>query len=130
MRRALAVLVLAAAAAAGCTDQGPVSGDLSVRLATSRLGIRAILFRAIGPQHGVTAGSGSAFRVIWDQSGDTAWIAVIAPQPGGLAAGEIARLSVPDTRNAAAYQIALTDIAAADYSVGDISGITLTVVKP
>ena len=130
MRRALAVLALAAAAAAGCSDLGPVAGDLTVRLATSRTGIRAVMFRTIGPQHGVSAGSGSSYRVISDQSGDTAWIAVIAPQGSVLLAGEIVRLAVPDTRNAGSYKTALTDVAASDYSVGDISGITLTVAKP
>jgi hypothetical protein len=134
VRRLLGVLGLAAAAAAGCSDQGPVAGELSVRLTTSRTGDRAVLFRVIGPQHGVTAGTGSIYRVLSDTSatGDTAWVAVIAPQGGGLglATGEIARLAVPDTRNAGNYLIALTDIAAADYSVGSISGVSLTVAKP
>jgi hypothetical protein len=132
VRRAFAVLALAAAAAVGCSDQGPLAGDLSVRLATSRTGIRAVLFRVVGRQHGVTAGIGSAYRVLSDTSaaGDTSWIAVIAPQGSTLAAGEIARLAVPDTRNVGGYRTALTDVAASDYSVGDIAGITLTVVKP
>lgn len=132
MRRILGVLVLVAAAAAGCSDQGPVAGELSVRLATSRAGDRAVLFRVVGPQHGVTAGTGSSYRVLSDSSatGDTAWVAVIAPQGTGLAAGEIARIRVPDTRKAGSYQVSLTEAAAADYSVGVFSAITLTVVKP
>ncbi len=133
MRRALAVMaIVAAAAAAGCGDQGPVSGDLSVRLTTSRSGDRAILFRVIGPQHGVTAGTGTGYRVVSDTSaaGDTSWIAVISPPGTGLVAGEIARLAVPDTRRAGSYEISLTDIAAADYSVGSIAGVALAVVKP
>lgn len=133
MRRALGVLALAAVAAWGCSgDQGPVAGELSVRLATPRTGDRAILFLVVGAQHGVTAPSGSSYRVLVDTSavGDTAWIAVLAPQGTGLAAGEIARLTVTDTRKAADYRISLTDLAAADYSVGIISGAALSVVKP
>lgn len=133
MRRALGVLVLATAAAFGCKgNEGPVAGELSVRLATPRNSDRAMLFRVVGSQHGVTPPSGSSYRVLVDTSdvGDTSWIAVIAPQGSGLAAGEIARLAVLDTRKAADYVIALTDVAAADYSVGNISGIALTVVRP
>lgn len=132
MRRILGVLALSAAAVAGCSDQGPVAGELSVRLTTSRSGDRAVLFQVIGPQHGVTAGTGSSYRVLSDTSatGDTAWVAVIAPQGSGLAAGEIARIAVSDTRKAASYQISLAEAAAADYSVGVFSGISLTVVKP
>lgn len=133
MRRLLGVLTLAAAAASGCHgDQGPVAGELSVRLATTRIGDRAILLRVIGPQHGVTAGTGTTYRVLSDTSavGDTSWIAVIAPQGSGITAGELARLAVADVRKAADYQIALTDVAAADYSVGNLAGITLTVVRP
>lgn len=133
MRRALGVLALAAAAAIGCSgNEGPIAGELSVRLTTPRSTDRAILFRVVGAQHGVTAPSGSNYRVISDTSvaGDTSWIAVIAPQGSGIAAGEIARLAVPDVRKAGSYQTALTDVAAADYSVGVIAGITLTVVKP
>jgi hypothetical protein len=133
VRRIVGVLALAAAAAAGCNgDQGPVAGELSVRLATSRTTDRAVLFQVIGKQHGVTAGTGTSYRVISDTAatGDTSWVAVISPQGTGLAAGEIARITVPDTRKAGDYQITLTDLAAADYSVGNISGIALTVVRP
>jgi hypothetical protein len=63
-------------------------------------------------------------------AGDTSWIAVITPQGTGLVNGEIARLAVADVRKADSYLIALTDVAAVDYSDGAISGIVLTVVKP
>jgi len=135
VRRALGMLTLAAALTAGwggCSDQGPTAGELSVRLTSSRSGDRAILFRVVGAQHGVTAGTGTSYRVISDTSaaGDTSWIAVLTPQGTSLAAGEIARLAVPDTRRAGSYVISVTDIAAYDYSVGDIAGASLLVVKP
>ncbi|MGA2382988.1 MAG: hypothetical protein ABSG61_06080 [Gemmatimonadales bacterium] len=132
MRRILGVLACAAAAVAGCSDQGPVAGELSVRLATSRTTDRAVLFQVVGVEHGVTPGTGTSYRILSDTSaaGDTSWIAVIAPKGTGLAAGEIARIAVPDTRKAGTYQISLTEVAAADYSVGTFPGVTLTVVKP
>ncbi len=132
MRRALAVLVLAAAASWGCRDQGPVAGELSVRLATPRTTDRAVLFQVVGPPRSVKGWSSGTYRVVSDTSatGDTSWVAVIAPQGTGLAAGEIARIAVADTRQAGAFVISLTEAAAADYSVGAFSGITLTVVKP
>jgi len=131
--RGVGVLLLAAAAVFGCSgDQGPIAGELSVRLATPRSSDRAVLFRVVGAQHGVTAGTGAAYRVLVDTSavGDTSWIAVIAPQASGLAAGEIARLAVADVRKAGDYRVALSDVAAADYSVGDTAGVSLTVVRP
>lgn len=131
MRRALGMLALAALF--GCHgDQGPVAGELSVRLATPRSSDRAILFRVIGAQHGVTAPGGSSYRMLSDTSaaGDTAWIAVIAPQGGGLAAGEIARVAVADVRKAGDYEIVVSDVAAADYSVGNTAGVSLTIVRP
>jgi len=133
VRCAVGLLVLAAAALFGCSgDQGPVAGELSVRLATPRTTDRAVLFRVVGREHGVTAGAGTNYRVLTDTSvaGDTSWIAVITPQGAGLAAGEIARLAVPDARSAGNYRAVVTDVAAADYSVGDTAGVSLTVVKP
>jgi hypothetical protein len=133
MKRALGVLAVAAAAVFGCKgDQGPVAGELSVRLATPRSTDRAILFRVIGAQHGVTAGTGTSYRVLSDTSavGDTSWIAVIATQGSGIAVGEIVRLAVADVRKAGAYQIVVSDVAAATYAVGDTAGMTLSVVRP
>jgi hypothetical protein len=133
VRRASALLALAAAAVLGCSgDQGPVAGELSVRLATPRGTDRAVLFRVVGLQHAVTAGAGTSYRVLSDTSasGDTAWIAVIASQGSALAAGEIARLAVADVRKAGDYRVVLSDVAAADYSVGDTVGVSLTVVRP
>ncbi len=133
MRRALGVLAVAAAAAWGCRgDQGPVAGELSVQLATPRTTDRAVLFQVVGPAHGVKGWSSASYRVLSDTSatGDTSWVAVISPQGTGLATGEIARIAVPDTRKASSYLISFTEAAAADYSVGAFSGITLTVVKP
>ena len=132
MRGALRWLVLAAAVAGCGGHEGPVSGELSVRLTSPRNGDRAMLFRVVGPQRGVTPAAGSSYRVFADTSavGDTTWIVVIAPVGTGLASGEIIRLAVNDVRKAGSYRTAVSDIAAADYAVGDTAGVSLLVVKP
>jgi len=133
MRRALTYLAFVAAAMYGCGNaDGPVAGQLAVRLATTRSGDRAILLRVVGRQRAVTAPSGSTYRVVSDTSaaGDTTWIAVIAQQGNALVSGELARLTVPDTRTAANYVVSLTDIALYNYTVGDTAGIALSVVRP
>lgn len=134
MRRALAwhVLALAAGAAACSGEQGPVAGELSIRLATPRATDRAIAFVVVGPQHGATAAAGTTYRVFSSASGagDTTWITIVAPKTGGLAAGEVARIAVNDTRRAGSYLIRLSDVAAADYRVGDTVGVSLKVAKP
>jgi hypothetical protein len=131
MRLSLATLCLAATAAA-CHHEGPISGEVSVRIATPRASDRAILFNVVGPQHGVTKATGSAYLVFSDTSavGDTTWITVIAPVGAGLVAGEIARLSVADVRKAGDYKALLLDVAASDYAVGDTAQVSLTVVRP
>jgi type IV pilus biogenesis protein CpaD/CtpE len=127
------VLAVAAAAVLGCHgDQGPIAGELAVRLTSPRSTDRAILFRVVGPQHGVTAGTGTTYRVLSDTSavGDTSWITVIAAQGSGLAVGEIAQLAVADVRKAGDYRVAVSDVATANYSVGDTAGVSLSVVRP
>jgi hypothetical protein len=131
MTRVLVVLGIAALAVAACKgNEGPVAGELSVRLGTPRGTDRAILFRVIGPRHAVTAATGYQLVVDTSAAGDTAWIAVIAPVGTGLKAGEIARLAVADTRKAGDYKSAISDVAAPNYTVGDTAGVSLTVVKP
>lgn len=133
MMRARWLLALVAAAAYGCRSaEGPVAGELAVRLATTRSGDRAILLRVVGRQHGVRAPSASTYRVVSDTSaaGDTTWIAVITPQGSALVSGDVARLAVPDTRRVADYVVSLTDVALYNYLVGDTTGIVLSVVKP
>jgi type IV pilus biogenesis protein CpaD/CtpE len=134
MRHVAAGLTVAAALAfAACKgDQGPVAGELSVRLATPRSSDRAIMMVLTGAQHGVTAATGSAYRVfsLASTAGDTTWVTVVAPKGSGLVAGEVARITVPDTRQAGSYKARVGDVAAADYSVSDTAGVSLTVVKP
>ena len=129
MRRLLLGLVLAAAACSG--EQGPVAGELSIRVATPRASDRALLFVVTGRQTGVTAAPGSGYLVFAAAgAGDTTRIVVAAPAGRGIAAGEVARIAVADVRQAGSYAVRLADVAAATYAVGDTAGVSLTVVKP
>jgi len=125
-----AVVALTGSACRG--DQGPVSGELAVRLATPRSSDRAVVFVAIGKLHGVTAAAGSGYRVFADTSdnGDTAHVVVVAPSGSGVAAGEIARIRVDDTRQVRNYSARVIEVAAANYLLSDTSGVALTVVRP
>jgi hypothetical protein len=133
MRRALALVVLAAASVAGCKgSEGPVAGELSVRLTTPRNTDRAVMFVVVGKQSGVTAPSGSGYHIFSATSaaGDTTHVIVVAPLGQGVAAGEIARIAVNDTRQAASYAATLSDVASATLAVGALTGVSLAVVKP
>jgi hypothetical protein len=119
------------AVAAACSEQGPVSGELSIRVATPRASDRALLFVVTGRQTGVTAAPGSGYLVFAAAgAGDTTRIVVAAPAGRGIAAGEVARLAVADVRQAGSYAVRLADVATAGYGVGDTAGVSLTVVKP
>jgi len=130
MRRLLACLVLAAAACSG--EQGPVAGELSIRVATPRSTDRALMFVLTGAQTAVTAAPVSGYLVFSTPfaAGDSTRIVVAAPAGGGIAAGEVARISVADVRKAGAYAATLRDVATANYAVGDTAGVSLSVVKP
>jgi hypothetical protein len=133
MRRALALAACVVVAGAGCRgEQGPVAGELSVRLAAARPGDRAIFFRVVGRLHAVTLAPGSGYRVFADTSanGDTAHVVVVAPGGSGLAAGELARIRVDDTRKVSSYTARVLDVAATSYANRDSAGVTLTVVRP
>ncbi len=130
MKRLLVGLVVAVAACAG--EQGPVAGELSIRIATPRATDRAIMFVLTGAQSGVTASPGSGYLVFAGPSteGATTRIVVAAPAGSGIAAGEVARISVADVRKASSYSAKLEDVAAATYAVADTAGVSLSVVKP
>ncbi|HTT69257.1 MAG TPA: hypothetical protein VMF70_14630 [Gemmatimonadales bacterium] len=130
MRRFLAVLAVAAAACSG--EAGPVAGELAIRLTTPRSTDRALMFVLTGRQSGVTAAPASGYLVFAKpaSAGDTTRIVVAAPAGRGIAAGEVARISVADDRAVSAYAVRLSDVAAANYAVGDTTGVSLSVVKP
>jgi len=133
MKRVLALGVCVVAAAAGCRGEpGPTAGELSVRLAAARPADRAIVFRVTGRLHGVTLAPGSPYRVFADTSanGDTAHVVVVAPAGSGLAAGEVARIRVDDTRKATSYAARVLDAATSSYANRDSAGIVLTIVRP
>ncbi len=132
MRRTIGALA-AALLATGCSSEGPTAGELSLRLASPHTYDRAVqLVVTGGPQRGATAPSGSGYIVFADTSavGDTSRIVVVSAAGTGLAAGEIARIKVPDTRQAGRYVPKLVNVAAAALTVGDTAGVSLSIVRP
>lgn len=133
MRRAWLVLAAALALAGrGCGDgTGPVSGELVVRLTTPSSDDRAILLRLSGSQTAIRAAPGRGYAVYSSSAvADTTVIAVVAPQGSALAAGELLRVSVPDTRKAGSYAAIPTQVAGADYQLRDAGQYSLVVAKP
>ena len=133
MKRAATLAALGAALAlSGCLDQGPDGGTLAVRLAAPRPGDRAVSFVLVGPHASFTAPWGSGYRVfsLSSADGDTAYVAVVAPSGGGLAAGVLAVFGAPDASQVSRYSVTVTDVARSDYTVGDTAGVALSVYHP
>lgn len=122
---ACAALLLAA-----CGDESrPVAGDLAVTASTAPVGARAVLLRIVGPVNSVTAPPGAPHRVYATTTADTTKVAVIAPIGVTLTAGPLLRISVPDTRRAAAYTVTALQASSASYQlIGP--AFTFTVATP
>jgi len=130
--RTFVLALLCGVLAAGCGgSEGPVAGELEVRLATPNTDDRAVLFLLQGAQTAVTAPSGSNYRILKAPLGtDTLRVLVIAPQGGHLVAGALVRVAVPDTRQAASYVARPLDVATTAYAQRPVTGYQLTVVQP
>jgi hypothetical protein len=128
----LAALCAGAVAAAGCSgSEGPVAGELEVRLTTPNTDDRAVLLRLAGRFDAVTAPSGSGYRVLSSPGlGDTVRVVVMAPQGFHLASGALLRVAVPDTRQVGAYTARVLDVATTAYTQRATTGYSLSVVKP
>lgn len=131
--RGLVLTLLGCLAVAGCAgNEGPVAGELEVRLATPNGDDRAVHFRLVGAQTAVTAPPGTAYRVFVspEPGSDTARVVVVAAQGTALAPGPLARVMVPDTRRAAAYAAGVLEVASTAYGQRAPAGYVLTVVRP
>ncbi len=128
----LAMLCGGGLVCAGCSSsEGPVAGELEVRLTTPNVDDRAVLLRLAGRQSAVTAPAGSANRVLVAPGlGDTVRVLVLAPQGSHLAAGPLVRVMVPDVRQTGAYAARVLDVASTGYAKRATTGYLLTVVKP
>jgi len=128
----LALLCGGSLAAAGCpSPEGPVAGDLEVRVVSPNLDDRAILLRLHGRQTAVAAPSGSGYQVlVAPYRADTVTVLVMAPRGQHLLAGAIVRVSVPDTRQVDAYLARPLDVASTAYLQRALTGYTLAVAKP
>lgn len=132
--RILVLALFCGALAAGCGgSEGPVAGELEVRLASPNTDDRAVLFLLRGAQTAVTAPAGSNYRILKAPRGiDTLRVMVIAPQGGHLTPGTLVRIAVPDTRQAASYSAVPLEVATTAYATRNIplTGFQLTVVQP
>jgi hypothetical protein len=128
----LAVVCAGALAAAACSgNEGPVAGELEVRLTTPNPDDRAVLLRLAGLVDTVRAPAGSGYRVLASPGlGDTVRVVVMAPQGAHLSSGALLRVVVPDTRQAGAYSARLLDVASVTYRQRATTGYALSVVAP
>ena len=132
-RRALWIgAALLGLAAAGCRNEGPRAGELAVVLATPRSGDRAVQLTVIGRQSAVSAPPGTSYQVFSTLStdGDTSHVVVVAPSGGGVVAGPVALISVPDLGKIGSYVGKVVDVATAGYAVGDTAGVSLSFKHP
>ena len=128
-RMRLAVLVLVqvlGVLACGDDGTGPRAGTLAIRLGTPHAGADgAILFTVAGPVAPAGASAPTGLRVFYDSLGATTTFAVT----GTLPAGTIARIQVEDVGRAGEYAAVIQQVAAADYTMRQLAGYTLTVAR-
>jgi hypothetical protein len=120
-------------AGGGCSgnETGPVSGELVVRLAAPGNDVRAVLLRLGGTATGIRVAPGRPYVVFTSSPApDTAVIAVVAPSGQALAAGDLLRVAVPDTRKARSYTATLTQVAGTDFQLRVVGAYALEVRKP
>lgn len=134
MRRLLPAAVLLLAAASCNESQGPTPGPLDLRLSFGAASApRALLLVVRGPKDDVTwsAPAGTSFRVVAvEGQGDTTRLIIVAPQGQTLAAGAVARMQVPDVRQASQYRATTAQAASSTYAVLPGSSYSVTVVRP
>lgn len=112
MRRQLLPLVLLALASA-CGDggptepAGPVPGVLKIALATPNADDGALLFTVSGGRVS-TVDAATGYQIYTAQP-DTMTTRILVT--GDIAAGEVVRIHVPDTRSAAAYHATIAQAA-------------------
>ena len=112
MRRQLLPLVLLALASAcgegGPTEPaGPVPGVLKIALATPNADDGALLFTVSGGRVS-TVDAATGYQIYTAQP-DTMTTRILVT--GDIAAGEVVRIHVPDTRSAAAYHATIAQAA-------------------
>lgn len=98
-------LLLAALLLAGCRDDGPRAGTMSVMLATPRSTDGALLILIAGGP--VTAARSGAHQVALDTDARGSHLLVV----GDLDSGEVARIDVPDLARAAEYVTLVEQVA-------------------
>ena len=115
------------AAAASCSDAGPVAGVLTLSLTTPNAGADgAILFSVTGPQPLASVTAGPGLRVFLQPSSTVTRCAVTGP----LTNGTVVTIGVADVRQVAQYVATIQGVAAsADFQLRALTGYSLTVSK-
>lgn len=122
--------VFAAFAAAACSDSTPPpAGDVTLTATAVPAGARSVLLRVLGPATAASAPPGSGYRVFATPAGDTMRVAVIAPSGTSLAAGPLARLTVPNRQTATNYVVIAAQASNASNSLMTPT-FTVTVTVP
>lgn len=121
--------------AASCSESnGPTPGPLDLRLAYNATPApRAIMLAVRGPKTDVawSAPTGTQFRLITaDGGGDTTHVVIIAPQGITIAAGIVARIQVPDVRQAGQYTATTIQVTTPSYALVAPISYPVTVVRP
>jgi hypothetical protein len=130
MRRQLLPLALLSLAAA-CGDggptgpAGPVPGVLKIALTTPNADDGALLFTVSGGRVSTVDAAAAGYQ-IYTARPDTLTMRILVT--GDIAAGEVVRIHVPDTRSAAAYHATIAQAASrATFAQRALAGYALAV---
>lgn len=127
MSRARWSALAAALVLVACSSTDNHSGSVSVKL-NGPTALRAISLQVIGTQTSVSVPSGMPARVFTTKGlGDTLDVMVVANQGTTLGTPAFS-IQLPDTR--VAPTLRLRQVAAADYSLPDISLYSIVVLGP
>lgn len=123
MRRAAWLMLagLVISCGSGPTDDGS-PGDLIAALSTTNATDGALLIRITGPVSQVAAVGGH--RLSAATAAGTTRVVIT----GDIAAGDLLRITVPDTRDISSYSVVVEQAAEREsYTLFDVSGYSITV---
>jgi hypothetical protein len=124
-RTSLAAIVAAGVTLAACGGTDSRAGAVPVGL-QGPLGVRAVMFRIVGPIDTVTVPSGKLFHLFSHRgAGDTTIVAVTA-NTGDVLTGAIAMVHVANTRALPSFQV--LQAAASSYALLPDSVYTILVL--
>jgi hypothetical protein len=119
-----AVGFVAASLLSGCSNNtGPVAGVLNVNISSPQPDDGALMLSVYGGP--VDSVESVGFPIYSIRTSDSVKFIVT----GSLGSGAVARIHVPDGRQASRYTAKLTQVAArTSYAVGDLAGYSITLL--